>query len=309
MPSASRVARLVAAVAVLAALGVVAVWWWWRHPPDPAAELRAHWAPLARVERRAAPELGTRVERWRLVDAAGREVRALWRAAPPEVPHPWTVVMLGGLGTGDRATLLIPAETPAHVLAVDWPWTGRRDLSPLEIALATPAIGTAVLRSPAVVALGAAAAASQPEVDSTRVVLVGASLGVPATLAALRLTRVPAALVLIDGAADLELLLRTELAGAVRPRLLAAPIAALGFRLARPLEPALNAGAADGMPILLINARDDERLPRAAVERLRASFPAADRRWRDDRHLLPQRGAPIEAMAGEVIAWLDGLPR
>src|SRR5262249_17529491 len=140
----------------------------------------------------------------------------------------------------------------ANVLAVDWPWRESRSLSAWQIALRLGRVREAVLRSPAVLGLGAEAAAAQPEVDTSRVALLGVSLGAPAALAALRMTRTPDALVLIDGSADIEGLLRAELVRAIRPRALAAPIAALGYQLGRPLEPLLNADAAATLPVLLV---------------------------------------------------------
>lgn len=53
----------------------VAAWWLW--PADPAADLRALHAPLTRFERRPAPDLGPRIERWRMVDANGFTARGI----------------------------------------------------------------------------------------------------------------------------------------------------------------------------------------------------------------------------------------
>lgn len=228
---------MVAAALLLLVVG------WWALPPDPVAVLQRHWSPLARVERVVAPEVGAPIERWRMITAAGDTVTGLWRAAPPGTPRPWTIVMLGGLQTGDRAVLLLPSQTAAHALAVDWPWSGRRTLSAWEIAERLAAIQDAVLRSPAVLAVGVEAVTRQSEVDPSRVAVLGASLGVPPAVAALRLPPAPHALVLIDGAADLEVLLRAALIRERVPGALAAPLAALGFRLIRPLEPSLHAGA------------------------------------------------------------------
>src|SRR5439155_21564128 len=137
--------------------------------------------------------------------------------------------------------------------------------------------------------------------------LVGASLGVPPALAALRLTRAPRALVLIDGAAGLQDQLRAELRAALRPRALAAPLAALAYRLVRPLEPALQAEAAAGLPVLMINAADDERMPRAGVERLRASIPNAVCMSRPGKHIRPGASVEIAAVASRVASWLEAL--
>ncbi|HEY2953982.1 MAG TPA: hypothetical protein VGK89_01890 [Candidatus Eisenbacteria bacterium] len=302
MKARSRSSRHRAGTSLLA-LGALAAGGGWG-ARDPGPVLRRYYAPLARVERRAAPAFGAGVERWKLITARGDTVRALWRAARPGLPRPWTAVMMGGLQTGDRAALLLPPEAPFHVLAVDWPWPGSRTLTPTEFALQLPAIERAALRSPSVLALAAEAVARAPGVDPARIVLVGASLGVPPALAALRLTAVPDALVLVDGAADLELLMRL---GLERHGWLHAPAtvtAALAYQAAWPLEPALNARAASGLPVLLMNSVRDERTPRSAVLELHACLPRATVRWRGDPHLHPSQGDVISRLAGDADAWL-----
>ena len=65
-----------------------------------------------------------------MVDERGDTFTGLWRAAVRGAGDPraeseatnqlWTVVLLGGFFSGDRAALLLPERLHAHVLAVDW---------------------------------------------------------------------------------------------------------------------------------------------------------------------------------------------
>ncbi len=273
----------------------------------PADALRARLAPLARRERAPRPDLGARVERWLLIDARGDTTRALWRAAAPGARRPWTVVMLGGIGTGDRAALLFPEDLPVNVLAVDWPWRGARRMGGARLVASAPALRAALFRTPACLALGLDAVAGVAGVDTTRIALLGASLGAPPSIAALSLSRRPAALVLVDGFAGLEPALRHAIARETRPRWVARPLATLAAALLDPLEPARHA-AALALPALVINARRDERIPRECVLRLHALMPRATIRWRADTHVLPERRALIAELAREASAWLDSLP-
>mgnify|MGYP003693744153 CR=1 FL=1 len=122
--SVRRLGPLRVALAALIALTLVAVAWW-THPPDPEAEVRVQHRPLVALERVPAPELGRGVERWRMVAAAGDTVVGLWRAGASPESSEWAVVILGGIGTDDRAALLVPDSLPVGVLAVSWPWEGR----------------------------------------------------------------------------------------------------------------------------------------------------------------------------------------
>jgi len=277
----------------------------WALSADPVATLRRHGTEIERVERIPAPELGDRVERWRMITAAGDTLGALWRAAVPGAAHPWTVVLLGGLAAGQRAALLVPDGTRSHVLAVDWPWRAERRMPWWRILFQLGAIRHALLRAPAVVALGVEAAARADEVDPERIALAGVSLGVPPAVAALRLTQRPAAVALLHGGAGLRQMLHHALVREGVPGLLAGPLSALGSAWIRPLEPALHAAAISGRRALVINAEADPFLPQAGVERLHRLLPAADVRWRQPLHGAADRQASIAAITNEVQGWLD----
>jgi dienelactone hydrolase len=293
---------LLLAVAVLAGIGVLAF-----DVGDPVRALRSRARPVTEVLRSPRAELGPRVERWHIALAGGDTVRALWRSAPDDVARPWTVVLMGGLHTGDRAALVLPDDTPVNVLAVDWPWRGPRSMSAARFVLSIPAIREALLRSPAALGAGLQAVARSGEADSSRIVAVGASLGAPIALASLRVSSDARALVLIDGGAGLGVLLRAE-AERYAPGWIAAWAGPLAAWLVRPLEPALHAPAVQDVPTLLINALADERLPAGVIARLHAAMPHAEVRWRDAKHIRPHQSEMIGAMVEEVVAWLDRLP-
>jgi predicted alpha/beta hydrolase family esterase len=270
---------------------------------------------LAAVRRRPVPELAPRVERWTLIDERGGTWTGLWRSALARVEkaasgaraRPWTVVLLGGFAAGDRAALLLPETLHAHVLAVDWPWRGPRKLSALRFLSLLPSIRRSVLRSPAALALGVEAVSRQPEVDPARIALVGASLGVPSTVAALDLTSSPTACALLYGGADIETWMHHALARRGSSRRLAAVVASVAARFVRALEPAAHADAAAPLRMLIVNARSDQFVPLAAAEALHRTFPQAAIRWKDGHHLDGRRGTLIDGVAAEVEAWLSRL--
>lgn len=297
---------------LLVALGSIG--WWWTHPPDPAADLGARGHALERVERVPAPELGVRVERWRMISAKPDTVTGLWRGPAPRAaaeagPEAWAVVMLGGIGTDDRATLLVPDSLPVGVLAVSWPWKGSRHMSHGEFLTRLPAIRAAMLATPAAMARGVAAV--RDVAPGRRVALLGASLGAPPTIAALSLAR-PDALVIVDGVADLGRLLSSEtartLGGGPAARLVAPAAGALGARLVASLEPSRHAAEARGIPVLLLDARGEERLPPECVAALHAAFPAASRATHAGRHMRPEEHEEIQAIVEAAWSWLSALP-
>jgi len=285
-------------------LAGVALAAWFFADLDPVGEIRRRHSPVVSMAREPARELGARVERWHLVTAAGDTLEGLWRGAPPGSVAPWTIVMFGGIGTDDRAALLVPPEIAAHVLAMRWPWRGPKRMSTPRFLRELPAVREAVLRSPAVLAAGAQAAAREPEGKAGRVALLGASLGAAPALAALSASPTPAALILLDGGAPISRLIRHELDRLREPRWLAVPAAAIAARLLAPLEPRHHAAAARARPILIFSARRDERLPPGSAEALHALLPHARVVWRDARHVRPRQSETIAAIARRAVAWL-----
>lgn len=287
----------------------LALAWWWSHPPDAVRELRAHHGGLDRLERTPVTGLGDDVERWSLIAPGSDTVTALWRRGSHAEPD-WVVVLLGGIGTDDRAALLVPSELPVGVLAVSWPWKGSRTMSQGEFLRTVPAMRGALLSTPGAIARGVEGVRKAH--PNARVVLIGASLGVAPTVAALALTRVDA-LVLVDGAADLERLMQFEVARELGPKStvgwLAGPAGSLGGRLLASLEPSRHAAAAAGTPVLLVDAAEEERYPPACVERLHQTFPHARRVQHPGPHIRPEARAQVLAVIEAAVTWIGTLPR
>src|SRR5262245_14978649 len=288
---------------------------WWsilRYRPE---VLSAYRSPLTAVARHPAPELGLRVERWTMVDEAGDTFTGLWRTAVQRAvepgaesqatDQPWTAVLLGGFFAGDRAALLLPKKLHAHVLAVDWPWKGPRKLSAMQFVRSLPAIRQTALRSPAALAIGVDAVSRQPEVDATRIALVGASLGVPSTVAALELTYAPAACALLYGGADIETWMSHALTRYGSPERVARLVAKYAVAFVRPLEPVLHRAEAK-LRMLIVNARCDRFVPLAVAQALHRTFPQAAVRWKDGPHLDGRPGPLVDDLAAEVEVWLEG---
>ena len=251
-----------------------------------------------------------------MIGARGDTVTGIWRAAAerrrgthatPSRAAGWTVVILGGIGTDDRAALLVPDSLPVGVLAVSWPWKGPRRMNQVEFAANAPAMRAALLRTPPALARGIEAVRRIS--PGSRVALIGASLGVPPTVAALPLARVDA-LVLVDGAADLERLLRSEAVRELGEGWVAAGLAGISAPVAAwmlsPLEPSRHAAAAREAPTLLVDAERETRIPRACVTALHAAFPHASRATHPGGHLRPEDPRQMRSILATVWRWLNG---
>ena len=166
----------------------------------------------------------------------------------------------------------------------------------------------ALLRTPGTIALGVEAV--RRECPACRVALLGASLGAPPTAVALSLERADA-IVLVDGGADLDRLLRAEVSHAARGGIVGAIVGAaagvLGARLLSSLEPARHLASARELPALLVDAEREERVPQACVERLRETFPQADRATHVGGHVRAENAQQIASLVEIVWGWLAAL--
>ncbi len=310
-PRARRLRRVAGSLLAAGALALAGLWW---RPLDPRTEVDIRSHALVSLERVPRPELGRGVERWLLLGPDGDSVTALWRAPDREPGRGadggpvWAVVLLGGIGTDDRAALLVPDELPVGVLAVSWPWKGPRRMGRLRFVASTPALHASLLRTPRALARGVEAV--RRELPGARIAMVGASLGVPPTVAALPLVRADA-LVLVGGAADLGRLLRSETARALGGGPLAAGAAwlaaPLGAWLLAPLEPSRVESTARALPTLLVDAEREDRLPRECIERLHAVFPHAERAVHPGAHLRPEDERQMRVILDTAWGWMQRL--
>jgi hypothetical protein len=296
---------LFALIGLFAALAALA--FWWTHPPDPELEVRARHRPLLALEREPAPELGRGFERWRMIAAGPDTVSGLWRPARGGAT-PWVAVILGGIGTDDRAAQLVPDSLPIGVLAVSWPWKGPRRMPRLAFVRSVPALREALLRTPGALTRGVEAV--RRAAPGARVVVLGASLGVAPAAATPALARLDA-LALVDGAADLGPLLRREtsrvLGDGLAATLLAPAAGAIGARLLSSLEPARFGEAAGELPVFLLDAASDARYPPECIARLHSTFPNATRATHPGAHMRPEDRRQIAAIIDLVWRWLAGL--
>lgn len=176
-------------------------------------------------------------------------------------------LLLGGRNTGQDAVRLLENTRGVMAVALSYPYAGDPKPKGAGVIRAIPRIRQAFFDTPAALLLALDDLLARPDVDSTRVEAIGVSLGVPFVVIAsaldARVTRVWALHGSGGSFTPLEYALRDIIPSAA-PRLIAAAIGTLAMSGPR-ITPERWVGRISPRPFIMINAADDERLPKQAV--------------------------------------------
>ena len=220
-------------------------------------------------------------------------------------------LVLGGHRTGSDAVEIFGEVKNHAVVGIDYPYDGPEKANGIvEIAKTIPLARRAILDTVPAVSLVIDWLNEQVWVDQKRIIVIGASLGVPfAANAAARDKRIHG-VVLVHGAADNRLWLEIQLARRIDAEMLHRPLATVLYWLAYGpiLDSSESVAAVSPRPVLIIGARDDERTPVSQVELLFESALAPKRlRWTDGQHVQTGRKkivATLLSIADEELPFL-----
>lgn len=312
MPAARRRARGAALVALLVALAA-SVHAILRNPERRFAERRSS---IARVEQGPAEHAaGHLVQNVRLTAASGLVVDLTVKAPDDSlvrIERRPLLLLLGGHRTGRDAVDLIGDTRGTVIAAISYPFAGNPNVKGLAILPEIPAIRRALLDTPPALLLALDHLLARPDVDSAAVELVGVSLGAPFACIAGALDTRFSRVWSVHGAGDPRALLDHNL----RRRIPFAPARAVVATLAYVLidgphlAPERWVGRIAPRPFVMINAEEDERLPRETVERLYAhALAPRDITWMPGPHVLPRRAELVQRLVDMVLARVPGASR
>lgn len=243
---------------------------------------------------------GQLLESVQLISDSGLQVSfRIVRKAEYDAPLP-VLMILGGYRTGSDSVELFGIVGDKAIVGVEYPYNGPEKLKGMiAIAKAIPLARQAILDTTPAVLLILDWLADQPWVDKKGIIVVGASLGVPFAARAAALDERITAVMLVHGAANNRLWAQKQVARQVDTEFMHYPLATiLDWLVYGPmLDTGKHIATVSPRPVLIIGARDDERIPTGQTELLFDVARDPKRlRWTEGRHVQTNRNEIVEEL-------------
>lgn len=302
---------LIASIAV-ALVGAAAMFAFLLRDPVPYFEARR--GNITAVEEETSSDsAGTQETHYRLTSSTQQRIALAVRrpvhseSDSGQIRRPLFLI-LGGHERGRGAGALIGDTRGAIFASLEYPFEGNHRAKGLEIVAQVPLIRRALYDTPPAVHLALDYLLRRPDVDSTRVELVGASFGAPfATIAAARDPRVTR-LWLAHGGGDTYAMIDRGLEKEIGNRWLRAPVSHLANVLASGprFTPEKWIAQVSPRPVVMLNAEADEKIPRRSVEILYAAALAPKELvWLPGNHMQGNRPDVLRRLVDAMLERAD----
>ena len=221
-------------------------------------------------------------------------------------PFP-AIILLGGVNTGRDAIHFVGESSYTDdfiFMTMDYPYAGKKkDLTAFEFIAAIPSIRDAILNSvPAVITM-IDYLETREEVDKDQIFTAGASFGIFFTIVSAAIdTRVKATMSFFS-AGDISGMIANNID--FGPSFIRKPLGFLSYLLLLPVEPLNYIDRIVPRHFLMVNGRDDDRVPQELVEKLynKAGEPK-ELIWLDADHFNTDKEQLIAQITGIAVNWL-----
>ena len=229
---------------------------------------------------------------------------AIKRPLAPE-PRP-TVIILGGHRTGRQAVHLLEETEQTNIVALDYPFKGNHRMKGFQVFRALPQIRQGLYDCPPSIWLTLDYLLQQPYVDPEKIELVGVSLGAPLVVPSGALDKRISRVWAIEGGGDLYTLFNHNLQTKISLGPLRSCAASVAQLLLHTIAPENWVSGIGPRPFVMINADQDERIPKICVEALYASAgEPKELIWIPDNHVDPKRPDAIAVIFRLVMERVD----
>lgn len=302
-PAAPRRRRIAAALVALLAVALAAWLTPWR-TRDLGALERAAVVP---DEPLSAPYF---VDDVTLHTTTGRRLSCLLRRpiANPANARLAAFLVSGGIRTGRRAVLAVDSAFAGIVMACDYPWEDPARLSWPRFLLRLTKSRGEITATPQALAIAATWLLAREDVDRSRFIALGASLGVPPVAAWAARDERPRAVALLYGGGDLGAILEANMARRIGSAWLRRAVAGVLAWTIAPLEPLRTVPAIAPRPLFLVASPDDARIPARSAQLL---FDAAGEPkrilWLSGAHMRTRETELLALLTDSTLAWAESV--
>lgn len=248
-----------------------------------------------------------------LTSSTGLQVRCRLRQARGPGPHPG-VILLDGIKQGRRVVDYPAVQEIAQnalVVSMDYPLEWIHRLQAWELPRVAFSLRPSALDAVSAILLILDYLETRPDVDSTRMILVGTSFGAPLAVIAGGIDPRAAAVAVVYGGGNLGDLIAHNLRRSGRlgrvpiPRIGAGLVGWAAAVAVFPLEPNRYAPLITPRPFLIVSGADDELIPRESVLSLHeAASPPKELVWMESKHLRPKQEELMRSLIRRLTEWL-----
>ena len=198
------------------------------------------------------------------------------------------IIVLGGKATGKYAVEYALGVKNVVIVAPDYPYEPRGEYSVGDVVADLPAIRRAIFDMVPSVSLVTDYLWKRPDIDTTRLILMGYSFGAPFIPVIASRDRRAAVAVMVYGGGDVGSLVSHNVTRYEGP-IIGAFVGGVSGLLLYPLEPLRHIENISPMPLLMVNGTEDEQIPRQNTIMLfdRAREPKRII-WIESRHVHPR---------------------
>lgn len=245
----------------------------------------------------------------RLTAASGLAVDLALRRPVADSGRRLPVAVILGGHYGARRAMEFLGETPGVMVAtLSYPFTGDPRPDAVTFLREIPKIRAAFLDTPPAVMLALDYLTSRPDVDTTRIEAVGVSLGAPFMCVAGALDSRFARVWALHGSGGSYVPLEANMKRNIKLGPLRVAAAGLANVIINgpKLDPVRWVPHIAPRPFVMVNARDDERLPRPAVDALyAAASEPKELVWMSGQHVHGDKET-IQRLVGIVMSRMAG---
>lgn len=217
------------------------------------------------------------------------------------------IILLGGKATGKYAIDYVPELGDAIVVAVDYPYEPRESYTLIQLVGDVPAIRHALMAMVPSVMLLTDYLVQRPDVDSTKIVVLGYSFGAPFVPCILARDKRPAMAAMVFGGGEMYSLIEHNVKR-YEESVASKFVGLLSGFLLRPLEPLRYADRISPVPLIMINGTDDEMIPQENVELVFEKAREPKKLiWLRSGHVHPKKEELTQAIAETLRVELETL--